>query len=123
MANKQHPLIIILLLLLGSASGFTGSVMAADPVELQELRQSFEAQKQSVSGEGERRDLINNYIQQLTDLATNLRIYKNDREGTNAVRQEIRNAKKQLALDPSARKAEPRPEPEPEPEPKPEPKP
>jgi hypothetical protein len=135
MRNKNKPLIIKLLILTAMLC-FTVSARAADPAELVKLRDSFETEKVRVTSESERRQLINNYIQQLTNLATDLRIYKNDREGTNAVRHEIRKARRELDSAPSisekgparaeplARKSAARPEPEPAPvvaEPEPEP--
>jgi len=123
MSNRNNPLIIKLLFIVTLLCYATGA-MAADPVQLEKLRNTFEAEKSNVVSESQRRELINNYIQQLTDLATDLRIYKNDREGTNAVRHEIRRARKELESDPSARKPAPS-APEPavtETAPKPEPK-
>ncbi len=123
MRNKNNPLIVKILILTAMLC-FSVSAMAADPAELVRLRHSFESEKSRVSSESGRRDLVNNYIQQLTDLATDLRIYKNDREGTNAVRHEIRNAKKELEADlslpkpeqePTKAQAPPRAEPEPVP--------
>ncbi len=108
MSNKKN-LLIINIILLTALLCFANSGMAAEPVELEALRESFTTAKQSVINEGQRKDVINNYIQQLTDLATDLRIYKNDRAGTNAVRKEIRKAKKELDADPATLTAAPEP--------------
>lgn len=121
MSNRKNPLIINIILLTALLC-FANSSMAADPVELETLRESFSTAKQGVINEGQRKDVINDYIDYLTDLATDLRIYKHDLAGANAVRREIRKAKKELDSDPADRVEPPKPvvaEPAPNPEPKP----
>ncbi|MCK4838850.1 MAG: hypothetical protein KAS94_08595, partial [Desulfobulbaceae bacterium] len=73
MSNKKNPLIINMILLTVLLC-FASSSMAADPVELENLRESFTTTKQNVRSENQRKEVINNYIEQLTNLATDLRI-------------------------------------------------
>lgn len=108
--DKKASLISILILT--AILCLTNNVLAAAPAELTSLQESFSAEIQGVSSESQRKDVINNYIQRLTALADDLRFYKNDRDGTNAVRKEIRKARKDLNSEPSTRSA-PTPEPVP----------
>ncbi|MEN8134973.1 MAG: hypothetical protein ABFS18_05485 [Thermodesulfobacteriota bacterium] len=121
MSNKKNPLIITIIFLTALLC-FTNSSMAADPAELETLRKSFTTAKQGVRNESQRKEVIYNYIEQLTDLATDLRIYKHDIAGANMVRKEIRKARKELDADPAPRTEAPKPvieKPAPRPGPKP----
>lgn len=116
MCYKKNSLLVNIILLTAILA-FATSSLAADPVELDNLRKAFSVEKQTVTDEAQRKEVINRYIQQLTDLATDLRIYKNDREGTNAVRHEIRNARKELDANPADQAVPENPTPVAKPEP------
>ena len=102
MSNKNNPLIINVILLTALLC-FASSSMAAGPVELEKLQKSFSSEMRGVINEGQRKKVINKYIQQLTDLAADMRIYKHDIAGANAARKEIRRARKELDSDPADR--------------------
>jgi hypothetical protein len=100
MSSKDNQFIFTVILL-AAILCFPGTSKAADPVALENLRESFTTAKLSAADESQRKEIINNYIQQLTNLATDLRIYQHDIAGANMVRKEIRKAQKELNTDPA----------------------
>jgi hypothetical protein len=100
MSSKDNQFIFTVIIF-AAILCFPGTSMAADPVALENLRESFTTAKLSAADESQRKEIIINYIQQLTNLATDLRIYRHDIDGANTVRKEIRKVQKELTTDPA----------------------
>jgi hypothetical protein len=106
MRTKIYPVIVVFILV---AMVFCSALnsMAADPLELRDLRKSYLVEKGGVANEDQRQEVINNYIDDLTSLVISMRGMRRDIKSVNAVREEIRKAQDELFGNSSSQTVKP----------------
>ncbi len=88
----KRTLTVLALLSLIATIPFVGNSVAAPPPELREMRQVFTGKWQGATNSARRRELLNDYIKNLTSLEYYMRGNGRDRTSINAVRKELRRA-------------------------------
>lgn len=108
MSNKVKSVVIALCTLLAAMSVPEGNVSAAPP-ELVELRKSYLVERIGASTEDQKKEVEDQYIEDLTSLVINMRGMRRENKDVNAVRKEIRKVQSGEDAGLAEKKAPPTP--------------